>query len=339
MRSLIPGFRLTRQIGTGAGSRLYIATELATGKQFAVKRVVRRGPEDDRFLKQVENEYDVSGRMDHPHLRKSHALHRIRKLLQVKEMLLVMELVDGLPLEKALPNRLNTFFKLFLKVASGLDALHQAGYVHTDIKPHNIMIGRKGVVKVIDFGQTCPIGHRKERIQGTPDFIAPEQVRRLRLDQRTDVFNLGATMYWVLTGNVFPTALRRQSPHGIDLVAADRPQAPIELNERLPKGLSNFVMACCNDAPADRPADMKQVIARLEVIQQAWGSRLADLRRRHAAAHAVRRDATARGNATAQGEPVPDRRKQRRADRPIGAGGRADRRPDQRGDQPVEEAP
>jgi serine/threonine-protein kinase len=269
--SLIPGYRITRQIGTGAGSKIYTAVELATGNTRAVKHVVRDTSDDERFFKQTEVEYKVSGHIDHRYLRRSYSIHRIRKRLQVKELVLVMEYVDGLTLEKARPNRLNTFLTLFEKVAKGLSALHAAGYVHTDIKPTNIMIAKGGGVKIIDFGQSCPLHHRKERIQGTPDYIAPEQVRRLTLDRRTDVFNLGATMYWVLTSENYPTEIRGNNAlGGINVITSHKPVAPIELNDKIPVSLSKLVMECCRENQAERPADMDQVIARLNVAKKLW---------------------------------------------------------------------
>jgi len=271
LNSEVAGYRTTLQVGTGAGSRIYRAVELATGKTVAIKHVVRESPEDDRFLVQAENEYNICSRLEHPNLRRCYSIHKIRKMLQLRELVVVMEWVDGLNIEKARPNRLNTFIALFQKVAMGLDAMHQAGFVHTDIKPTNVMLTQGGIVKIIDFGQSCPLHHRKERIQGTPDYIAPEQVRRMALDQRTDVFNLGATMYWVLTSEKYPTAIRgMDSRGGISLISADRPVAPIELNEKIPLSLSKLVMECCRDNPAERPADMRQVIARLAVVKKLW---------------------------------------------------------------------
>lgn len=267
----LPGYRITRQIGTGAGSKISMAVELRTGKTWAVKHIVRLTADDQRFLDQGEVEYKVSHKIDHPHLRHSVHIHRVRKLLSVNEMYIVMEYVDGLTLEQARPNRLNTFLTIFQKVAQGLDAMHQAKWVHADIKPTNIMLAAKGVVKIIDFGQSCALGHRKERIQGTPDYIAPEQVRRMPLDQRTDVFNLGATMYWVLTSEKYPTAIRGQDARGgISLITADKPVSPNELNDKIPIALSNLVMECCRDNPAERPADMKQIGSRLGTIQGLW---------------------------------------------------------------------
>jgi len=269
--SELPGYRITRQIGVGARSKISLATELSTGKTFAVKYVERESSEDDPFIGQVETEFEVSSNVSHPCLRQSFHIHRERKLLQTRRIWLVMEYIDGLNLEKARPNRLMTFLSLFRKVAQGLHAMHAAGFVHTDIKPTNIMITRGATVKIIDFGQSCPIHHRKERIQGTPDYIAPEQVRRRPLDQHTDIFNLGATMYWVLTSEKYPTAIRGTDARGgINIITADKPIAPIELNDKIPLSLSKLIMECCRDNPHERPADMKQVVSRLEVVQRIW---------------------------------------------------------------------
>ena len=279
MSAELPGYRITKQLGLGARSKISLAVELKTGKEVAIKHVVRNSPDDDPFIAQVEREYEVSSNISHPSLRHSYFINRVRKLLQIKEVWLVMEYVDGLNLEDARPNRLNTFLTLFRRVAKGLQAMHEAGYVHTDIKPTNIMLAAGGIVKIIDFGQSCPIHHRKERIQGTPDYIAPEQVRRMPLDQRTDVFNLGATMYWVLTSEKYPTEIRgTDSRGGISLMTSDKPVAPIELNDKIPLGLSKFVMECCRANPTERPAEMKQVGARLAVIQKLWRRHLDGLR-------------------------------------------------------------
>ena len=275
----LPGYQITRQIGVGAASTIYVAHELASGKRFAVKHVIRNGPEDDRFIEQAETEYAVSSKIKHPHVRHSHAIHRNRKGFKIKDVLVVMDYVEGLTLEKARPNRLTTFLLIFDKVAAGLHAIHQAGFVHTDIKPINLMIGPRGVVKIIDFGQACPVHHKKERIQGTPDYIAPEQVRRMPLDQRTDVFNLGATMYWVLLSENYPTALRAADLRGgINLIQESKPIAPIELNDKIPLSLSQLVMDCCRDNPKERPSDMSQVASRLAVVKKQWKKYMNDLR-------------------------------------------------------------
>src|SRR5205085_8539411 len=126
-------------------------------------------------------------------------------LMKVTEAFLLMELVEGRPLEVRLPPTMIDIIDAFILAAQGLKAMHTMGYVHCDIKPNNILRNELGMVKIIDFGQSCKIGTIKERIQGTPDFIAPEQVDRRPVTIQTDVFNLGATLYWSLTHKHIPT--------------------------------------------------------------------------------------------------------------------------------------
>ncbi len=268
---MLAGYETLEQIGVGARSTIHRVVETRTGQIYALKKVVRQDDADDRFIAQAETEFAVSSQIDHKHLRRSHHIHRVKKWTKVRELYILMEHVEGLSLEAARPNRLDWFLQIMRKVASGLDALHEHGYIHADIKPNNVILGPNGVVKIIDFGQSCPIGHRKERIQGTPDYIAPEQVRRMPLHRPTDVFNLGATMYWVLTGRPYPTRFRQQARAGsVDLVGPEQALPPKEINPKIPAVLSQLVMDCCKENPAQRPADMKQVISRLDVVQRMW---------------------------------------------------------------------
>ena len=278
MATKLSGYEFIDQIGTGAGARIHKAIHSKTGKIYAIKHVVRNSADDDRFIEQTLNEYKVTHELDHPYLRHSYKLHRVRQLLATRELYLVMDYIDGLPLTIARPNRLNSFFLVFRRVALGLDVLHETGFVHADIKPSNIMLSAGGGVRIIDFGQACPLHHRKTRVQGTPDFIAPEQVRRLPLDQRTDVFNLGATMYWTLTSENYPTQLPNEADRGMRLNSTERPLAPIELNDKIPLALSTLVMECCKENPGERPAEMKLLGARLETIHKRWAQYLDSLR-------------------------------------------------------------
>ncbi|MFQ5490841.1 MAG: serine/threonine-protein kinase [Phycisphaerae bacterium] len=266
------------QIGTGARSTIHKAVGTRDGKIYALKRVVRQDDEDDRFIAQALTEHEVGLAVDHKHVRRSVDIHRVKKWTKIKELFVVLEYVEGMTLDAARPNRLDGFLEIMGKVARGLHALHEVGYVHADMKPNNVILGPKGVVKIIDLGQACPLGHRKERIQGTPDYIAPEQMRRMPLDRTTDVFNLGATMYWVLTETPFPTHYRKTAQGAAqDLVGPEHAQTPKEINPKLPAVLSHLVMDCCKDNPADRPADMMQVLARLDVVLKHWNKQRREL--------------------------------------------------------------
>ena len=126
------------------------------------------------------------------------------------------------------------------------------GYVHCDLKPNNIMLGSDGQVKVIDLGQACKINTVKKRIQGTPDYIAPEQVKCEAVTPRTDVYNFGATLYWVLTGKNLPTLYTMKRSDNSFLVDT-KIDSPRDLNPKVPENLSNLVMECVRVNPAKRP--------------------------------------------------------------------------------------
>ena len=266
---LLPGYEVISRIGRGAGAVISLARDSLQGRHVAVKHIVRKGPEDDRFIAQAENEYAVARQLDHPYLRKCYDLVRLRRWLRVRELVLVMEYVDGDRLEDECPRDLPTVLDVFRKVAEGLAALHEYGYAHADIKPNNILLTPGGGLKIIDFGQSCPLGFAKERIQGTPDFIAPEQVYRAEIDQRTDVYNLGATMYWVVTGKWFRTLVTVAPPTAtrIPLQSQRNNDPPHELNPLIPLPLSRLILDCCEAAKDRRPRDMREVLSRLEVVE------------------------------------------------------------------------
>ena len=261
-------YEVLERLGEGARSTIYAVVDPGTKKLFALKHVVRAEQKDLRFVEQMEAEYEISRQFNHPNLRRSYDLKVVKTLLlKVSEAYLVMELVDGKPLDVRTPTEMLEIVDTFIAVAQGLRAMHQMGYVHCDLKPNNILRNDKGDVKIIDFGQSCKIGTVKERIQGTPDFIAPEQVARRPISIQTDVFNLGATMYWSLTRKTIPTLYTVNKKGENSFLLDARIDTPQQLNPSVPAALSNLVMECVSTSFRKRPADMDQVLTRLELAK------------------------------------------------------------------------
>lgn len=270
----IDGFRIVRRIGTGARTTIYLATDEATGQTVALKRAVLEREGDARIFEQIRVEYKVARRIDHPYVRKCHRLIRQRKLLKTKELLLSMEIFYGKSLEESPGLSLGDILLVFRMIATGLNAMHECGFVHCDVKPNNILISSKGDLKIIDFGQSCRIGAIKARIQGTPDYIAPEQVQRKHLSHRTDIFNFGATMYWALTGKNIPTLIPKKVGVGLAMPLAKSFKTPHEIYRKIPQPVSQLVMDCVQQKPADRPANMSEIIARLDMmIREVFGNK------------------------------------------------------------------
>jgi eukaryotic-like serine/threonine-protein kinase len=260
------GYEIIAPVGEGAGSLIYVATEPKSGQLCALKHVVVRTDRDQRFVDQLKGEYEVGRKVADAHLRRCLDLKvKANWLGKVSEAALIMELVDGVPLDRQCPRSVLDVVDCFAQVAHGLHALHTLGYVHCDLKPANILWCAGNVAKVIDLGQACPVGTKKERIQGTPDYIAPEQVKREAVTPRTDVFNLGASMYWCLTGQKMPTLFTVQKSDNSFLVDTAIP-SPHDLKPSIAENLSNLIMDCVRIRADKRPADMADVARRLEVI-------------------------------------------------------------------------
>jgi serine/threonine-protein kinase len=258
------GYDVVEQIGEGAASTIYAVSDPKSRQLYALKHVIRRSEKDDRFIHQLQNELRVSENFRHPGLRRSFDLKINRTLFRkIIDAALVMEMVDGQPLNHQPIKEIPDVISIFRDVATALSALHYQQFVHCDTKPNNILTDQLNHVKIIDFGQACRQGTVKERVQGTPDFIAPEQVKLRPVTMRTDVFNYGATLYWALTGQKMPTLFTIDKKDR-DIVRESKFATPRELNPLVSANLSDLVMECVQMDPVRRPAGMPPILERLQ---------------------------------------------------------------------------
>ena len=263
------GYRVVAKLGSGAASELYAVQDPKTKQVWALKHVQRHDEKGARFIEQVEQEHAIGSKLDHPNVRGVSKVHRTRKLFTTTEIGLLLELVDADAMDQRMPRNMLEAVDQFRQIADGLAHMHERGFVHADMKPINAMVCANGDVKIIDLGQACAIGTKKKRIQGTPGYIAPEQAQREAVTAATDVYNFGATMHWVLVGEVIPTAL---PPKGdgelgaVDVKMIQLPKPPRARNPRIPAALSELVMDCIQLDPAARVASMKLVSERLSAI-------------------------------------------------------------------------
>lgn len=264
----IEGYKVLDELGRGAASIIYLVQDPKSKQIYALKHVQKNTDKDQRFVDQAELEYKTSQSLDHPAFRKIPKMQKQGSFLSSKGIILLMELVDGVAADKAPPKTFADAVDVFQQVAEGLAHMHDKGFVHADMKPNNVVICEGNKVKVIDLGQSCKIGTVKERIQGTPDYIAPEQVHRRPITPQTDVYNLGATMYWMLTRQKVPTALATEDSlmGSLDDSMMEKPKPVIELNPRVDGKLSDLIMECVEVDADDRPGSMHDVADRLNLI-------------------------------------------------------------------------
>jgi len=268
MASKLLHYEVLERLGEGARSTIYAVLDPTTRQSFALKHVLRETPKDIRFIEQMQDEFEIGKHFNHPNLRRTYDLKIVKSLLmKVNEAYLVMELCDGRALDVRPPRSVLEAIDTFIQAAQGLRFMHSLGYVHCDLKPNNILRTDQGLVKVIDYGQSCKVGTVKERIQGTPDYIAPEQVDRKPVTAQTDIFNLGATLYWCLTNQVIPTKYTVNRKGENSFLLDTTISTPSDLNARVPASLSLLVMEMVSTRAQKRPADMDAVITRLELAK------------------------------------------------------------------------
>jgi serine/threonine-protein kinase len=156
--------------------------------------------------------------------------------------------------------------------------MHRRGVYHGDLKPGNIMLSKAGDVKVIDFGTAWIKGQDKGRVQGTPQYMAPEQAKEKVVNEKTDLFNLGATMYRMFTGHHANIAGIPGGPDDNGLGYRGKLRPPIKIDPKIPGTLNEAIMACLQPNPDSRPAGAFEVEAQLKAVAKYMGLKTNDLK-------------------------------------------------------------
>ena len=201
------------QIGTGGMGQVYLAEHARMRRLVALKVLPVFSSDDMVARERFFREARAAGTLDHPNVVRVFDLCQEGKLLY-----LVMEYVEGVSLQAVVgrfgPLPVESACHYARQVAFGLQHAHELGFVHRDIKPANLLLDRLGVVKILDLGLVRSeadrdVGLTKQldnKILGTADYVAPEQaVNSSDVDIRADLYSLGATLYFLLTGRtLFP---------------------------------------------------------------------------------------------------------------------------------------
>jgi serine/threonine-protein kinase len=259
LNGLLPEFSVGQVLGRGARSIIFELTHRETNDVVAVKYVpVERG-DDLRVIGHLENEWDVLCALHarrtagEEHIVDPIRFRKVRRLFRVRGAYLMMERVFGRSLYHHTDYALPEVLEMFRHVCEALEHIHSCGYVHADLKPHNILVQEDLTVKLIDFGFAAPIGAELSTYKGTLGYLAPEQAGG-RLTDRTDVFNLGAALYRVLTGHNVPYLGGNENQEAFVPDEAVPLQPLFHLNPDVPPELSGTVLRCCSFHESERPS-------------------------------------------------------------------------------------
>jgi eukaryotic-like serine/threonine-protein kinase len=266
-------YQVVGTLGKGAHSTILHVRRAADSRDYALKVVPIEGPDDKKFLDQARHEFRVAQMLGHPNLIKIYCLELRRNLLfQVKKAEVLIEYVNGKTLD-AVPVPLDQLVPVFAQVAAGLAHMHRRAVFHADLKPNNILYGKRGEVKVIDYGLAWIKGEPKDRVQGTPEYMAPETVRSKVINERTDIYNLGATMYRITTMKLPPSFVPGADSLRIGSKAFSSMLTPVqELNKAVPTRLADLIHKCLSYDPERRPERVGEVLEELTELAADMGT-------------------------------------------------------------------
>ena len=262
-------FKVLATLGAGAHSSILHVRREDDGREYALKQVSVDGDADRKFLEQAEHELRVGKMLNHPNLVKIHCLELEKGLFGlggVKKARLLVEFVAGQTLDQAKLMKPAKLLRVFQQIAAGLAHMHQKGVLHADLKPNNVMLGRGNAVKVLDYGLAWIKGEPKDRVQGTPEYMAPETAAHKMVSERTDIYNLGATMYRLTTFQLPPNVLPVEGVKLKERQFLGMLKPVLELAANTPPGLAKLIDQCLQFDANKRPSTMTDVHNTLDVL-------------------------------------------------------------------------
>jgi len=265
-------YKLLDHLGTGGMSSVYLAEHVLMQRRVAIKVLPKHRVEDTSYLARFHREAQAAAALDHRNIVRAYDVDNDGAIHY-----LVMEYVEGRDLQQMVkqegPLPFEKAAEYIRQGAEGLAHAHAAGLIHRDVKPANLLVDRKDVVKVLDLGlarftdeETASLTVAyDENVLGTADYLAPEQALDSHgVDARADIYSLGCSLYFVLTGHppfpegTLPQRLMMHQKHPPPPIRNDRPDVPETLVE------------ICSKMMAKKPADRYQTAGEVADALGDW---------------------------------------------------------------------
>jgi eukaryotic-like serine/threonine-protein kinase len=266
-------YTILERLGGGGMGVVYKAEDIRLKRFVALKFLPPELTRDAAAKEHFEQEARTASALDHPNVC---TIHEIDETAD-GQVFICMAFYDGESLRSRLargPLSIEETLNIVIQAAEGMRQAHEHGIVHRDIKPANVMLTRDGVPKIVDFGIATLVGRPRGgdagEIAGTVSYMSPEQARGDPLDQRTDIWSLGVTMYEMLTGRL-PFIAEGEQPVLEAIIQQDPP--PLEsLRTGVPAPLAAIVAKCLRKRPHERYQRAGDLIADLKAVRRALTS-------------------------------------------------------------------
>ena len=259
-------FQINDTICRGGMAAVFKATDIKTNQIVAIKAPFMRYESDPAFFSRFKQEEEIGVALNHPYIL------NIMRVEEKSRPYMVMEYLEGQTLDQLLnvikPLPVQDALKFASRICEALDYMHKQKVVHRDLKPQNIMVCNDGTIRVMDFGIAKAAGKRRitfvgfSPAMGTPDYMAPEQVKGKRGDERTDIYSLGAMLYEMVTG---ATPFEGANAYVVmnSRLSGD-PVAPRKLNKEISPEVEEIILHSMERNPVERYPDAASMKAELD---------------------------------------------------------------------------
>jgi len=262
-------YELLARVGGGGMALVYKARDLLLNRHVAVKVLRQQFTHDDDFVKRFRREAQAAASLSHPNIVSIYDVGQVDDTHYI-----VMEFVDGANLNEIIreraPLQADEAVRIASQICDALEHAHHNQIIHRDIKPHNILIGNNGRVKVTDFGiaraVTSSTITQTGSVIGSVHYFSPEHAKGVATGEKSDLYSLGIVLYQMLTGRL---PFLGESPISVALKHLQEPfEEPRKVNPHIPQSVENIILRAMRKNPQERYQSAKEMLRDLETCLQ-----------------------------------------------------------------------